>query len=58
VPDEGLDFEATVGGIERHILEQALRISRGNKKQAADMLRLKRTTFAAKLKSLELAPAC
>jgi DNA-binding NtrC family response regulator len=58
VPDEGLDFEAVVGRIERHILEQALRITGGNKKQAADMLRLKRTTFAAKLKSLELAPVC
>ena len=25
VPDDGLDFERTVGGIERHILHQALR---------------------------------
>lgn len=53
VPDDGLDFERTVGAIERSILEQALRKSRGNKKQAAEMLRLKRTTLAAKLKSLE-----
>ncbi|MGH9665297.1 MAG: sigma-54 interaction domain-containing protein, partial [Bryobacteraceae bacterium] len=53
VPDEGLDFERIVGGIERSILEQALRKSGGNKKQAAEMLRLKRTTLAAKLKSLE-----
>jgi DNA-binding NtrC family response regulator len=53
VPDVGLDFERTVGQIERNILEQALKKTRGNKKQAADMLRLKRTTLAAKLKSLE-----
>jgi DNA-binding NtrC family response regulator len=53
VPDYGLDFERTVGQIERNILEQALRKTKGNKKQAADMLRLKRTTLAAKLKSLE-----
>lgn len=53
VPDAGLDFEQTVGRIERSILEQALRKTRGNKKLAADMLRLKRTTLAAKLKSLE-----
>ncbi|MCW5980314.1 MAG: sigma-54-dependent Fis family transcriptional regulator [Bryobacteraceae bacterium] len=53
VPDDGLDFEAMVGGIEKAILEQALRKTGGNKKQAADMLRLKRTTLAAKLKSLE-----
>ena len=55
VPDDGLDFEAMVGGIERAILEQALRKTNGNKKQAAEMLRLKRTTLTAKLKSLEAA---
>ena len=53
LPDHGLDFEKTVGRIELNILEQALRKTNGNKKQAADMLRLKRTTLAAKLKSLE-----
>jgi DNA-binding NtrC family response regulator len=53
VPDHGLDFEKTVGRIELNILEQALQKTNGNKKQAADMLRLKRTTLAAKLKSLE-----
>jgi len=53
VPDEGLDFEATVGRIELGILEQALRKTNGNKKLAAELLRLKRTTLTAKLKSLE-----
>lgn len=53
VPDQGLDFERTVGGIELNLLEQALRKTNGNKKQAAEMLRLKRTTLAAKLKTLE-----
>jgi DNA-binding NtrC family response regulator len=57
VPDSGLDYERTVGRIERSILEQALEKTGGNKKQAADMLRLKRTTLSAKLKSLE-AVAC
>jgi DNA-binding NtrC family response regulator len=52
VPDHGLDFERTVGNIELNILEQALRKTRGNKKLAAEMLGLKRTTLAAKLKSL------
>ncbi len=55
VPDDGLDFERTVGRIERAILEQAMQKTGGNKKQAADMLGLKRTTFAAKLKSLSAA---
>jgi len=52
LPDQGLDFERTVGNIELSILEQALRKTRGNKKLAAEMLGLKRTTLTAKLKSL------
>jgi DNA-binding NtrC family response regulator len=55
LPEDGLDFERTVSGIERSILDQALERTKGNKKAAADMLRLKRTTLAAKLKSLEMA---
>jgi DNA-binding NtrC family response regulator len=57
VPDHGLDFESTVGCIERNILEQALRKTGGNKKLAAEMLGLKRTTLSAKLKSLAAAGA-
>jgi DNA-binding NtrC family response regulator len=53
VPDHGLDYDRTLAGIERSILGQALRKTGGNKKAAADMLRLKRTTLAAKLRTLE-----
>jgi len=53
LPDEGLDFEAVINRIELNLLEQALRRANGNKKAAAEILRLKRTTLAAKLKSLE-----
>jgi len=52
VPDQGLDFQRIVGSIELNILEQALRKTGGNKKLAAEMLGLKRTTLTAKLKSL------
>ncbi len=52
LPDHGLDFEQTIGQIERQILEDALRKTNGNKSAAASMLRLKRTTLAAKLRSL------
>lgn len=52
LPDAGLDFDQTVGGIERQILEEALRKTGGNKTAAAGMLGLKRTTLAAKLRSL------
>ncbi|HJZ96908.1 MAG TPA: helix-turn-helix domain-containing protein, partial [Candidatus Solibacter sp.] len=53
VPDCGLDYEQTVALIERSILEQALKKTGGNKKAAAEMLRLKRTTLSAKVRSLE-----
>lgn len=53
VPESGLDFERVVGQFEKSLLDQALVHTNGNKKQAADILRLKRTTFTAKLKSLE-----
>jgi DNA-binding NtrC family response regulator len=52
VPDGGLDFEKAIGGIERQLLEETLRKTKGNKTAAAEMLGLKRTTLAAKLKSL------
>jgi DNA-binding NtrC family response regulator len=55
LPDHGLDFEQTVSQFERNILSQALRRTRGNKKQAAEMLRLKRTTLSAKVRILEAA---
>jgi transcriptional regulator with GAF, ATPase, and Fis domain len=58
VPDAGLDYEQTLAWIERNILEQALEKTGGNKKAAADMLGLKRTTLSAKIRSLESAAAC
>jgi DNA-binding NtrC family response regulator len=53
VPETGLDFERVVGQFEKSLLDQAMHHTNGNKKQAAEILRLKRTTFTAKLKSLE-----
>jgi DNA-binding NtrC family response regulator len=53
VPDSGLDYQQTVAAIEKSILEQALRKTGGNKKAAAEMLGLKRTTLSAKMRSLE-----
>ncbi len=55
VPDHGLDFDQTVSQFERSILMQALEKTAGNKKQAADMLGLKRTTLSAKLRTLDAA---
>jgi len=58
LPEEGLDFEATLSAIERSLLDQALRRTGGNKKAAAQILRLKRTTLAAKVRSLAGTPVC
>ncbi len=52
LPEGGMDYEQTLAAIERSILEQALRKTGGNKKAAAQMLRLKRTTLSAKVRSL------
>jgi DNA-binding NtrC family response regulator len=52
-----MDYEQTLAVIERSILEQALQKTGGNKKAAADMLGLKRTTLSAKVRSLESATA-
>jgi transcriptional regulator with GAF, ATPase, and Fis domain len=57
VPEWGLDFEETVSRIEKSILEQALRQTNGNKKMAASLLGLKRTTLSAKLRTLTAVPA-
>ncbi len=57
LPDTGLDFERTVGSIERQILDQALSKAGGNKTAAAGMLGLKRTTLSAKLRSLQAGAA-
>jgi len=58
VPDDGLDYEQTLAVIEKSILEQALRKTGGNKKAAAEMLGLKRTTLSAKVRSLAMAAGC
>ena len=55
LPPAGLDFDAVVTELERSLLKQALNRSAGNKKQAADLLGIKRTTFAAKWRVLEKA---
>jgi len=58
LPETGFDYEQTLAVIERSILEQALERTGGNKKAAADMLGLKRTTLSAKVRSLSPAAAC
>lgn len=53
VSNEGVDFDEAVNSFERSLLNQALAVSGGNKARAADLLKIKRTTLLAKMKSLE-----
>ncbi len=51
-PDEGMCFEDYVHDVERELIRQALEKSDGNKRRAADLLHLKRTTLIEKMKRL------
>lgn len=50
---EGINFDEVVSGLELSLLNQALKMSSGNKARAADLLGIKRTTLLAKMKSLD-----
>lgn len=52
-PDDGLDFERYIEGIELSLIRRSLERTQGNKRQAAKLLNLKRTTLIEKLKRLE-----
>jgi len=52
LPDGGLDLENVVSRFELSLLNQALAASGGNKARAANLLRIKRTTLLAKMKTL------
>jgi DNA-binding NtrC family response regulator len=56
-PDDGLDFERYIEGVELSLIRRSLERTRGNKRQAARLLNLKRTTLIEKLKRLESAAA-
>ena len=52
-PDEGVDFEAYIDGVELSLIRRSLERTQGNKRQAAKLLNLKRTTLIEKLKRLD-----
>jgi transcriptional regulator with GAF, ATPase, and Fis domain len=54
LPDEGTDFERTIAGAERDLIRRALERTAGNKRRAAELLRLKRTTLVEKIKRLDM----
>lgn len=50
---DGLNIDAVVSNVERHLLLQSLNKTGGNKTRAAKLLNMKRTTFVEKLKRLQ-----
>jgi len=56
LPSEGMNFNTVIEGFEKRLISEALQKSGGNKKEAAQMLNLKRTTFIEKLKKMNMCP--
>jgi DNA-binding NtrC family response regulator len=54
IPEEGIHFNTVVSELERRLILQSLEKSQGNKKRAASLLHLKRTTLVEKLKRMGL----
>jgi two-component system, NtrC family, response regulator AtoC len=52
IPDEGIYFNTLVSQLEKRLILQSLEVAGGNKKRAASLLHLKRTTFVEKLKRM------
>ena len=52
-PEEGVDLEAHISAIELALIKQSLERTGGNKRRAAELLNIKRTTLVEKLKRLE-----
>ncbi len=52
-PDDGLDFDRYIEAVELSLIRRSLERTQGNKRQAAKLLNLKRTTLIEKLKRLE-----
>jgi transcriptional regulator with PAS, ATPase and Fis domain len=53
IPDNGLDMDRLVSDFEHTLIRRALERTGGNKRLAADLLHVKRTTIIEKLKRLE-----
>jgi transcriptional regulator with PAS, ATPase and Fis domain len=53
LPEDGFDLDAHLAGIERDLIDQSLERTGGNKRKAAQILGLKRTTLVEKLKRLQ-----
>ena len=56
LPADGVDFSAIVDDFENELIRQALDATGWNKKQAAELLGLKRTTLVEKIRTKKIVP--
>jgi DNA-binding NtrC family response regulator len=54
IPDEGINFVSVVSQLERELILRCLEKTGGNKRQAARLLNLSRTTLIDKLQRLNV----
>lgn len=52
IPDDGINFNTMISELEKKLILQSLQVAQGNKKRAASLLHLKRTTFVEKLRRM------
>jgi two-component system response regulator AtoC len=52
IPDDGINFNTMISDLEKRLILQSLQAAQGNKKKAASLLQLKRTTFIEKLRKM------
>ncbi len=52
IPDDGIHFNTMISDLEKKLILQSLQAANGNKKRAASLLHLKRTTFVEKLRRM------
>jgi two-component system response regulator AtoC len=57
IPDDGIHFNTMVSELEKRLILQSLQVAKGNKKRAASLLHLKRTTFVEKLRRMGMEPS-
>jgi DNA-binding NtrC family response regulator len=53
IPDSGIDLDRLMSQFEHDLIRKALERTNGNKRQAADLLHVKRTTLIEKLKRID-----
>jgi transcriptional regulator with PAS, ATPase and Fis domain len=53
LPEEGIDLDRFIAGVEHELIQRSLERTSGNKGQAARLLHLKRTTLVEKLKRFQ-----